>query len=270
MPMLVSADPLPRVPLGGRYMGKKRLGRRTWAHCPEPSASAAFVVASSRIMEGLSTSWSWPPLPSSPQVFLPGPQPSRNSAGIPGCGNFVLFAWSPWREKAVIPEHGVPPCRHTWFHQCCIQAWGPSCACSHRWCLSCSDRLLRQGCFVSGAPSIKPGRNSCQKCLPWGSQSPPCWFSSALPLCPQDIRRVKQCGVNTGDLSPNSVCNKRGMWATTQGCSRPRELKLLSRKWGAGGYELWRDLFFPELAQLVGVRLLQKAGEVVPVPPSLG
>ena len=125
-----------------------------------------------------------------------------------------------------------PPCRHSWFHQGCIQAQGPSYACSYWLCLSCSDRLFVQGCFASGAPSVKTGRKSCQKYLPGGSESPPCWFSSALPLCPQDITKGQEFGVSTGALSPNSVSNKRGfwedrrMWATTEGCSRPWDLKL--------------------------------------------
>lgn len=75
---------------------------------------------------------------------------------------------------------------------------------------------------------------------------------------------------------PSSVFNKRGfwkdrrMWATVQRCPRPWELKLLSRKWDADGYELWRDLFFSKLVHLVGARLMQKSGQVAPVPSSLG
>lgn len=116
----------------------------------------------------------------------------------------ALFSWNPWSKSCPTtwwcsPSVGMrgaikAASRYEPFPGASRRHGGCPAAvpCWQRLCLSYSDRHFTQGCSAPDTWSIKMGRNSCQKYLPWEFQFPAGWFSSALPLSPQDIRKARE------------------------------------------------------------------------------
>nr|XP_021141918.1 uncharacterized protein LOC110358048 isoform X2 [Columba livia] len=105
------------------------------------------------------------------------------------------FAWSTWRSSC--------PTR-LW---CASTAGRPGSIGA-----ASSKRLSTLGCFASGAPSVMTGRNSCQKCLSWGSKSPadnlPGRLVLALQICTRGTAAVTPACASV--LKAGSRQKKRG------------------------------------------------------------